>query len=129
MIENYIFDSVDPDVNHLNYMYPDLNTNKESEYYDVTKFNENISFSDNNFSIINQNIRSLKANIDQFDCFMKTVNYKFDALCFTESWLNNDTKDLIHFDGFKSFHSLRTDGKRGGGISIFLRENVVSEVI
>ena len=55
-----------------------------------------------------------------------SMNIKFDLLCFTESWLNDNTKDLI--DNYKSYHSLKADGGRGGGISVFLNDQLKSKL-
>ena len=33
-------------------------------------------------------------------------------------------KQLINFQGYQSFHSLRPINKRGGGISIFIKESI-----
>ena len=48
----------------------------------------------------------------------------FDILCFSESWLTEATKQLINFQGYQSFHSLRPINKRGGGISIFIKDSI-----
>ena len=46
---------------------------------------------------------------------LSSLNFSFDVLCFTESWLTNLNKHLISFDGYNSFHCLREEGHRGGG--------------
>ena len=119
---NSIFDEIDADTNLLNSLFPNLNSNNESNYYDSNKFNAQNFNNVNNFSIINLNIRSITANIDGFNAFINTLNVKFDIITFTESWLNNSTKNLINIDGYYSLHSLRPVN-RGGGISIFLKDS------
>ena len=52
------------------------------------------------------------------------LRVKFDILCFSESWLTDATKQLIKFQGYQSFHSLRPINKRGGGISIFIKDSI-----
>ena len=51
---------------------------------------------------------------------LSELNCNFDAICFTESWLNDSTKDLIiiKLDGYLPFHCLREHDRRGGGVSV-----------
>lgn len=79
--------------------------------------------------LLNYNIRSLNANFDQFHGFYKSLNKKFDVICFTESWLKNDNKQLFSIDGYDDFHSLRSDGRRGGGISVFISNSFDAKII
>ena len=127
-MDNSIFDDLDADVNHLNHLYPDLNNNHESKYYDSNQFNSNIICDENDFSILNLNIRSISSNIDILNSFLSTLNRQFDVLSFTESWLNETTKNLISINNYYSLHSLRPS-KRGGGVSIFIKNNISSKLI
>ena len=120
---NRVFEDIDADINHLNNLFPNLNNDEECKYYDSDKFNQEIRNNHNSLSIINFNIRSLTANIDTFNAFLSTLNTNFDILCFTESWLNYSTANLINLNGYFSVHSLRPIN-RGGGISVFLKNSM-----
>ena len=61
--------NIDIDVNLFNNMYPDLNGNKSSEYYDWPKFNKLSKNSNTDLLPLNFNIRSISANFDTFSCF------------------------------------------------------------
>lgn len=131
-LDDNLFDLIDPDINHLNVLYPDLNTGKESKYYNADAFNEldsNIINSKTNFSLLHQNIRSLHAKHDMFHTFINSFNCKFDVISFTESWLTNATKDLTYFENYNSFHSFRSDGRRGGAISTFVSDKYTCRII
>ena len=128
MNDNHIFDDIDADINHLNSLFPHLNSEQESLYYDSERFNRDIIYNKNNFSLINLNIRSLMANEDAFNALICSLRTRFDVFCFTESWLNSSTVDLVHFDNYSSLHSLRPS-KRGGGVSIFIHNNITSKSI
>ena len=128
MNENNIFEDIDADVNHLNNLFPSLNNGEESEYYDTHKFNNDIVNNDANFSILNLNIRSIFANFDALNAFLSTLNIQFDVLSFSESWLNDSTRNLINLDGYHSLHSLRPVN-RGGGISIFIKNCITTQKI
>ena len=59
---------------------------------------------------------------------MDGINFKFDIISFTESWLNDNTKDLVSFRGYRAFHSLRPDNSYGG-ISVFEKEKFTVNLI
>ena len=125
---NNVFENIDADVNHLDNLFPDLNSNEESNYYDSNKFNKEISKNEDSFSVFNHNIRSITANLDALNAFLSIIKMKFDVLCFTESWLNDSTRNLIHLNNYYSLHSLRPVN-RGGGISVFLKNYIKSDKI
>ena len=119
-----IFSDIDSEVNHLAEIFPDVNNSEHSDYYSIDKFNENCATNVNDLNIIHCNIRSLYAHHDEFLALLSVLRVKFDILCFSESWLTDATKQLINFQRYQSFHSLRPINKRGGGISIFIKDSV-----
>ena len=125
---NSIFEDIDADINHLNNLFPDLNSNEESKYYDTHKFNSETVNNNNNFSILNLNIRSITSNFDTLNAFLSTLHIKFDILSFTESWLNETTKNLIKLNGYHALHTLRPVN-RGGGVSIYIKNFMNSKKI
>ena len=75
--------NIDIDGNLFNNIYPDLNGNQSSEYYDCLKFNKLSKNSDTDLLLLNFNIRSIGANFDTFNCFTNLLNKKFDILSFS----------------------------------------------
>ena len=63
-------------------MYPDLNGNQSSEYYDCPKFNKLSMDSNTDLLLLNFNIG---ANFDTFNCITNLLNKKFDILSFSEA--------------------------------------------
>ena len=112
-----IFNDIDPEVNHFAEIFPGLNDSEHSDYYSIDKFNENSVTNVNDLNIIHCNIRSLYAHHDEFLSLLSILWVKFHILCFSESWLTDATKQLINFQGYQSFHSLRPINKRVGGIA------------
>ena len=126
---NNILDDIDIENNLYNSIYPSLNNGECSKYYKTDEFNE-LNFNQNSdFLLLNFNIRSLSANLDQFLCLNQILNKQFDVLCFTESWLRDENKQLYTIDNFNDFHNLRNDGRRGGGISIFISKSYDAKII
>ena len=95
--------NIDIDVNLFNNIYPDLNENQRSEYYDCPKFNKLSMNSNTGLFLSNFNIRSIGANFDTFNCFTNLANKKFDIHSFPESWLNDNNKHLYTIEGYDAF--------------------------
>ena len=79
--------------------------------------------------LLNFNIRSIGANFDTFNCFTNQLIKKFDILRFSESWLNDNNKNLYTKEGYEAFHKVRCDGRRGGGLSVYISNVFKSKVI
>ena len=59
---------------------------------------------------------------------MDSRNFKFDIISFTKSWLDDNTKDLVSFRGYRAFHSLRPDNSYIG-MSVFVKEKFTVNLI
>ena len=118
-----IFNDVDPEVNNFAEIFPDLKS-QHSDYYSIDKFNENCFTNVNYFNIIHWNIKSLYAHHDKFFALHSVLLIQIYILCFSESWLMDATKQLVSFQGYQSFYSLRPINKRGGGISMFIKDSI-----
>ena len=79
-------------------------------------------------SVICFNIRSFNRNIDEFLGFLSNCGHSFDIIILTETWAKDESQSLCHISGFKSTHNFRPN-KRGGGVSIFVKENLSFDVI
>ena len=125
MLDNSLYDEansdIDPDINHFNSIHSGINNTWNSSYYSIDSFNGEFSKSCNDFLLIHVNIRSLFHKIDHFLSLLNLLTTQFDMICFTESWLTNDTKHLINIPGYTSYHTLRLN-RRGGGISMYVSD-------
>ena len=126
---NSFLDDIDIEQNHYNVVYPEVNNEQISKYYDTKKFNELNVNPLTDLLLLNYNIRSLNSNFDQFLAFSHLINKKFDVISFTESWLKEENKHLYNISGYQDFHNLRGDGRRGGGISLYVTENFKAKLI
>ena len=77
--------------------HPDVNffhNNPSSLYKDYIPpqhFKENFEdFSENSFSILHLNIRSLNKNFESFQELNKLLSFKFSITCFSETWSNDE---------------------------------------
>ena len=112
--------NINIDVNLINNIYPDLNGNQSSEYYDCPKFNKLMMNSNTDLLLLNFNIRSIGANFDTYNCFTNLLNKEFDILSFSESWLNDNNKNLYTIEGYEAFHNVRCNGRRGRGFYLYI---------
>lgn len=75
-------------------------------------------------TIVHLNIRSIKKNWDSFLVVFESISCKMNiaGVILTEVNITSDEVSLYEIEGFDVFSSLR-DGRRGGGILIFIKEN------
>jgi len=74
-----------------------------------------------NFSLFHLNIRSFRANSDELCILLSGMKGKPDLIVLTETWFSEGCVGEI--DCYEGFHVFR-EGRRGGGISIFVKSNI-----
>ena len=124
-----LFSDFDPVTNHFYELNPSSGQYANSEYFDTLKFNSDISCNEKDFSMISFNVRSMKCNGDNFIAFLANVNLKFDVICLTETWFDQNYAIGNYFPDYNGFHSHRQDGMRGGGSSIFIKKYFNAKLI
>ena len=71
------------------------------------------------------NIRSLANNYKREEMLAVIEEHKIDIIGITESWSHDGILDSeICFDSFNLFRRDRTDGRKGGGVMLFVRDNI-----
>lgn len=79
----------------------------------------------NSLTIEHINAQSLLGSIDEIRLLVEERNT--DVLCVSESWLTpNSPDDFIKIPGYKIF---RCDGGRGGGVCIYVKDVLMTNVI
>ena len=119
-------DIIDPDINHFE---PNINF----QIHSSTTFSNKQDIDPSSLALIHHNARSLMADsrIDEYETLFKTLKHPFDVLVFTETWLTPEKVDQCNVEGFNHVHLLRPVSEdidfkeRGGGISIFIKNNLV----
>jgi hypothetical protein len=97
------------------------------------KYFENIRpVSENQFNIIYLNARSLRNKFDDFTSLIYTTSTEIErrihAIVVTENWLFDSEVQLFNINGYNAFHCNR-NGRRGGGVSIYVHDQVVASEI
>ena len=71
------------------------------------------------------NAQSLLGSIDVIRLLV--VERNIDVLCVSETWLNSNTPDVfVKISGYNIF---RYDGGRGGGVCIYVKDVLTTNVI
>ena len=124
MNEIDLLNYVDPDDNYLN-----ENSSQTCNYYSNSNDLKNYLSSDMSKSLLflNHNIRSFSANIDGFMSTMSYFDLNVAVLGFTETWFTSEfSKPIV---GYNATHTIRAGGRRSGGVSIYIRDDLYFEEI
>ena len=114
-------DGIDPDSNIHNIISVD------SLYYTESEFKEHFEFKQkgsSNFSLVHFNCRSMASNFDKLKDSVKALDFPFDVIAVSETWLkDNDTSSSYSIDGYSSFQCSRLN-KTGGGVALYINETL-----
>ena len=107
-------------------------TNDEEEDVNITVCNY-ITWaalpSNNCFKVLCVNTRSLVSNFSSLLSYLSTVNFLFDFIIVTESWLKKDRDVGYELEGYRSQSIYRDENRRGGGIKIYYQNYIHAEVV
>lgn len=107
-----------------NYTFPIVN-DTNCDTYNSVSFKDKFLNSKDLF-IVNFNIRSFNANIDELIGYLNSLGRVPDIIILTETWFSPTFTDDL--DGFNSYHSYRQTG-RGGGVSVYINSTLDGRII
>ena len=96
------------------------------DYYYVDKFKSCVKLqkATNDCSLLHINVRSLPKNYDILQLCLANLDFSFDIIGLTETWLNKDIADLYKINTYN--HIYRCGEKqKGGGVSLYLNPHLV----
>ena len=74
---------------------------------------------------INLNVRNLYCNPRQHECYLKFLDYTFDVIAVSETWMSHHFNNFnIH--GYDAYHIVR-DNKKGGGVACYVKQELTSK--
>ena len=111
MVELNSFSNIDPDVNL------ELGTQR-CEYYTLNEYNNLILDTEQNFKLLNFNVRSFHSNHDSFAALLDTLPSLPEAVVLTETWNTAENLSMCTLENYDGNHTYRITG-RGGGVSVF----------
>ena len=120
---------LDPDINY--YQSVSALMGSDCKYFLENDFNlelEKREITDNNFSIIHINIRSLPRNLDVLRHYLSTLRVKFKIIAISESWLNANNSELYGLEDYNLISNFRSN-RRGGGVSLFIHKSITYNIV
>lgn len=99
----------------------------ECRYFDDSLFNLSFRNFESSFSAIHVNTRSINNKRDDLEIFFESLSMRFDALLFSETWIHENAEPP-YFNDYKCA-SLGRVNKRGGGVAIYLKQNIFWNVV
>ena len=115
----------DPDLQYFNEM-THINTSNKCDYYLEELFNkkcDKLKVDNACLSMIHFNARSLPKHMTEWNTYLNSLKLQFSVIGITETWLNAGNASLYSFNGYSHYHITR-DKKRGGGVSLFVKEHM-----
>ena len=94
----------------------------QSKHYDIDEFVskfKDVNDSEAPFSSIHFNSRSVDKNFDQISNFLNLLEFEFDVIGLSETWLK-DADKLPNMPGYNSVCSNRC-GRLGGGVGFICK--------
>jgi hypothetical protein len=116
----------------------DNSFDQEIEYYDSLQYNNisewiynvNMTFHfSNQFVLIHMNIRSMRKNWNNFIAFINNEISQVHCIVLTETFLHAEEEKKFFIPGFQCISKPRKIKKRGGGIIMYIRENLICPTI
>ena len=101
--------------------------NNSFSNYDIDNLNEFFSYptSSEFFTISHLNIRSFNANSENYFGYLHDYIDKIDVHVFSETWFSSSNFHSIN--SYNSFHTVRKNRARGGGVSVYVQNKHKSQ--
>ena len=135
-LENLVFDPFD--INDLEDNWPLFDNDPDVHFYNeyLSKYKCNYVVEDSfnklcsehsvmsdHFSIFHLNIRSMTKNLHNLLDYLNNLDMKFAIICMSETWLNDNNRDLHSLNSYTHISQCRLN-RIGGGVSIFLKDTI-----
>ena len=118
-IDRYL-SQYDPDVQY----FKDINY--DCKYYLEHTFTQSFtsrSMTSNNISLLHLNIRSSVKNLNNFELYINNLDFSFNVIGLSETWIKEHNCALLELNGYNSRHVYRPR-RVGGGVSLYIKNNI-----
>ena len=93
-------------------------SNIECKYVTNTQLKKMLSDHDNNFTLLNANIRSIGKNLEKLILCLKTLDHKFTVIGLSETHLKDKPLDYYKLPGYNFEYTNRIGRQKGWGVSV-----------
>ena len=76
----------------------------------------------NKLFVFHLNARSLVNKLTELHILLESLDYSFDVIVITETWEITYTTDLLNIPNYTRVSNMRSDGKMGGGVVLFIKD-------
>ena len=120
----------DPDQNYFN---DETFNNFETKYFFQEDIKETLyeTTQFENLSLLHLNIRSLNTNFEDFRNLLQETDFPFNIICLTETWFSDKSfqeNSNFHLLNYDAIHLERKTQKRGGGVLIYVKTNLMYKI-
>ena len=111
---------IDPDINNISLN----NLNKQCKAYDTSfEFNREIG-PHNNIALLHTNICSSSKKLKDFMYYIDNLDTIFHFIGVSETWATKSNEDLLNIPNFSHVQCIRSNGKKAGGVSLYVHSNI-----
>lgn len=75
-------------------------------------------------NILCTNIRSLGKHHSDLLLALQALGVSYDIIALTETWISEEQAKLYHIHGYKLFIRARVDGRKSGGVILYVRNEI-----
>ena len=136
-LQSKIFNPFEMNENEYSPLYdtdPDLHCYSQEfayhlqcNYYTEDMFNLEVKNSmkstSSSLSLFHTNIRSVSQNLNNLTAFLGTLDYKFQIIALSETWLHEQNTELYNIAHYSKESSERKN-RRGGGVALYVAESL-----
>ena len=108
--------------NHFTNIFPD------TKYYSGHVFNTSSKPLTPGISFIHLNARSLNSNLREIDDYLSSLNYKFDIIAISETWVSEPEHNKFNINGYDVYHTARKN-KREGGVALYVKQELACKFL
>lgn len=120
------FHDFDHDINADNNFFNQIGF--DCRYYTDDQFKAKIRV-DKGLPILHINCRSLNANFSKLEDYLNALDYNFDVIAVSETWLSLiSNTELCYLPGYDLCHKDRKN-KRGGGVALYIKTSLKYKVV
>ena len=118
--EYFMTDNIDPDNNIHNKLSVSSLYCTEDQFKNKCKASKQ---GIQQFSLIHFNCRSLPSNCSKLKEIISTIDFQFDVIALSETWLKDNEHDNYNMEGYNMFTCSRLD-KTGGGVAMYINDSL-----
>ena len=116
---NDFLSDIDPDFNNSQ-----NNINRQCIQYDTSAQFKQKFRCDKNISMLHTNICSSGKKLKDFIYYIDNLDITFTFIGICETWATKNNQDILNIPGYSHEQCIRSNNKRGGGVSIYVHNNI-----